>query len=170
MGEFDVSHLVVLFATRAQRRVTQLGDDTDEEDPFAEIDEGYEEDDLEANLQRDKYARLTSAINQLVDELNPDAPDFQIRDACDELVICFCFCQWKVVLTISLYVPQAQYPIRYARDARTFGVIAWDACTPGSFGEEELITRGHHEAFADSQFGEHPIIPQSRSSVIHLFW
>lgn len=90
MGEFDVSLLVVLFAARAQRRDTQLGDDTDEEDPFAEIDEGYEEDDLEANLQRDKYARLTSAINQLVDELNPDAPDFQIRDACDELVICFC--------------------------------------------------------------------------------
>lgn len=150
MGEFDVSHLVVLLTVRAQCRDIQLGDDTDEEDPFAEIDEGYEEDDLEANLQRDKYARLTSAINQLVDELNPDAPDFQIRDACDELVNLLLFCQWKVVLTLSLSVPKAQYPVRYAGDARPFGVIAWDACTPGSFGKEELITRGHHEAFADS--------------------
>ncbi|KAI0299616.1 hypothetical protein BC826DRAFT_932423 [Russula brevipes] len=64
-----------------------LGDeDTDEEDPFAEIDEGFAEDDLEANLQRDKYARLTSAVNQLIDELTPSAPDFQLRDACDQLL------------------------------------------------------------------------------------
>ncbi|KAI0060355.1 hypothetical protein BV25DRAFT_1917717 [Artomyces pyxidatus] len=64
-----------------------LGDeDTDEEDPFAEIDEGFAEDDLEANLQRDKYARLTNAVNQLIDELTPSAPDFQLRDACDQLL------------------------------------------------------------------------------------
>ncbi|KAI0313237.1 kinase-like protein [Amylostereum chailletii] len=64
-----------------------LGDeDTDEEDPFAEIDEGFAEDDLEANLQRDKYARLTNAISQLIDELTPSAPDFQLRDACDQLL------------------------------------------------------------------------------------
>ncbi|KAF8268543.1 hypothetical protein EI94DRAFT_1727509 [Lactarius quietus] len=64
-----------------------LGDeDTDEEDPFAEIDEGFAEDDLEANLQRDKYARLTTAVNLLIDELTPSAPDFQLRDACDQLL------------------------------------------------------------------------------------
>ncbi|KAF8489636.1 kinase-like protein [Russula emetica] len=64
-----------------------LGDeDTDEEDPFAEIDEGFAEDDLEANLQRDKHARLTTAVNQLIDELTPSAPDFQLRDACDQLL------------------------------------------------------------------------------------
>ena len=64
-----------------------LGDeDTDEEDPFAEIDEGFDEDDLEANLQRNKYARLTSNISSLIDELSPAAPDFQLRDACDQLM------------------------------------------------------------------------------------
>ncbi|VDB91802.1 unnamed protein product [Peniophora sp. CBMAI 1063] len=64
-----------------------LGDeDTDEEDPFAEIDEGFDEDDLEANLQHDKYARLTSNISSLIDELSPAAPDFQLRDACDQLM------------------------------------------------------------------------------------
>ncbi|KAG6853052.1 hypothetical protein C0991_007196 [Blastosporella zonata] len=81
-----------------------LGDNSDEEDPFAEvcvilqekapgllttpvqIDEGFSEDDLEANLQRDKYARLTSMVNQLIDELTPSAPDFQLREACDQLL------------------------------------------------------------------------------------
>ncbi|KAF9525506.1 hypothetical protein CPB83DRAFT_859376 [Crepidotus variabilis] len=64
-----------------------LGDDSDEEDPFAEIDEGFSDDDLEANLQRDKYARLCTQVNQLIDELIPAAPDFQLREACDQLII-----------------------------------------------------------------------------------
>ncbi|KAL5482758.1 CDC15_2 [Sanghuangporus weigelae] len=61
-------------------------DDLDEEDPFAEIEEEYNEDDLEANLQRDKLARLTSLVGQMIDELTPSAPDFQLRDACDQLI------------------------------------------------------------------------------------
>ncbi|KAJ7243744.1 hypothetical protein C8J57DRAFT_60548 [Mycena rebaudengoi] len=72
--------------TRLSNR-SWLGDDgSDEEDPFAEIDEGFAEDDLEANLQRDKYARLCNMVNQLIDELTPSAPDFQLRDACDQLL------------------------------------------------------------------------------------
>ncbi|KAG5646503.1 hypothetical protein DXG03_003268 [Asterophora parasitica] len=63
-----------------------LGDNSDEEDPFAEIDEGFSEDDLDANLQRDKYARLCNMVNQLIDELTPSAPDFQLREACDQLI------------------------------------------------------------------------------------
>ncbi|KAL4249212.1 non-specific serine/threonine protein kinase [Abortiporus biennis] len=63
-----------------------LGDEDDEEDPFAEIDEGFAEEDLEMNLQRDKYARLSNTVNQLIDELTPSAPDFQLREACDQLL------------------------------------------------------------------------------------
>ncbi|KDR82414.1 hypothetical protein GALMADRAFT_220413 [Galerina marginata CBS 339.88] len=63
-----------------------LGDDWNEEDPFAEIDEGFSEEDLESNLQRDKYARLCNTVNQLIDELTPSAPDFQLREACDQLL------------------------------------------------------------------------------------
>ena len=48
--------------------------------------EGFAEDDLEANLQRDKHARLCNMVSQLIDELTPSAPDFQLRDACDQLV------------------------------------------------------------------------------------
>ncbi|KAJ7070151.1 hypothetical protein C8F01DRAFT_1115466 [Mycena amicta] len=71
--------------TRLSNR-SWLGDNSDEEDPFAEIDEGFAEDDLEANLQRDKYARLCNMVNGLIDQLTPSAPDFQLRDACDQLV------------------------------------------------------------------------------------
>ncbi|KAG6902525.1 hypothetical protein C0995_015343 [Termitomyces sp. Mi166 len=66
-----------------------LGDNSDDEDPFAEIDEGFSEDDLEANLQRDKYARLSNMVNQLIDELTASAPDFQLREACDQLLNIF---------------------------------------------------------------------------------
>ncbi|THH10479.1 hypothetical protein EW145_g1305 [Phellinidium pouzarii] len=72
--------------TRLSDRSWLGDDDLDEEDPFAEIDEGFSEDDLEANLQRDKHARLCSLINQMIDELTPSAPDFQLRDACDQLI------------------------------------------------------------------------------------
>ncbi|KAJ3481208.1 hypothetical protein NLJ89_g12230 [Agrocybe chaxingu] len=41
---------------------------------------------LDANLQRDKYARLCNTVNSLIDELTPAAPDFQLRDACDQLL------------------------------------------------------------------------------------
>ncbi|EKM49713.1 uncharacterized protein PHACADRAFT_214230 [Phanerochaete carnosa HHB-10118-sp] len=63
-----------------------LGDDDDDEDPFADIDEGFAEEDLESNLQRDKYARLCNSVNLLIDELTPSAPDFQLREACDQLL------------------------------------------------------------------------------------
>jgi hypothetical protein len=41
---------------------------------------------LEANLQRDKHARLCNSVNQLIDELTPAAPDFQLQEACNQLV------------------------------------------------------------------------------------
>ncbi|KZT28795.1 hypothetical protein NEOLEDRAFT_1129017 [Neolentinus lepideus HHB14362 ss-1] len=72
--------------TRLSSRSWLGDDDMDEEDPFAEIDEGFSEDDLESNLQRDKYARLCNTVNELLDQLTPSAPDFQLRDACDQLM------------------------------------------------------------------------------------
>lgn len=72
--------------TRLSNKSWLADENSDEEDPFAEIDEGFSEDDLEANLQRDKYARLCNTVNQLIDELTPSAPDFQLREACDQLL------------------------------------------------------------------------------------
>ncbi len=81
-----------------------MGDEnSDEEDPFSEIDEGFAEDDLEANLQRDKYARLCTQVNQLIDELTPSAPDFQLRDACDQLVCYDNSLDTTIILIIILF-------------------------------------------------------------------
>lgn len=57
-----------------------------------QIDEGFAEEDMETNLQRDKHARLCNLVNQLIDELTPSAPDFQLREACDELVRSLIIC------------------------------------------------------------------------------
>lgn len=50
------------------------------------IEEEFAEEDLDANLQRDKHARLCAAVNQLIEELVPNAPDYALRETCDELV------------------------------------------------------------------------------------
>ncbi|KAJ7846577.1 hypothetical protein B0H14DRAFT_3454270 [Mycena olivaceomarginata] len=51
-----------------------------------QIDEGFIEDDLEANLQRDKYTRLCNMVNGFIDKRTPSALDFQLCDACDRLL------------------------------------------------------------------------------------
>jgi hypothetical protein len=102
----------------------------------SQIDEGFAEDDLEANLQRDKYARLTTAVNLLIDELTPSAPDFQLRDACDQLVSsmsCSTHASAGDVL-MALLSKTVEYRVRRSRDAESIGLSARDACNSGSFG------------------------------------
>lgn len=53
---------------------------------FSKIDEGFAEDDLETNLQRDKHARLCAAMNQFIDDLVPNAPESTLKKACDQIV------------------------------------------------------------------------------------
>lgn len=53
---------------------------------FVQIEEEFGEEDLDANLQRDKHARLCATVNQLVEELVPNAPDYALREICDQLV------------------------------------------------------------------------------------
>ncbi|KAF9453114.1 Pkinase-domain-containing protein [Macrolepiota fuliginosa MF-IS2] len=72
--------------TRLSNKSWRGEEDSDEEDPFAEIDEGFSEDDLDTNLQRDKYARLCNTVNQLIDELTPSAPEFQLQNACNQII------------------------------------------------------------------------------------
>ncbi|KAI1434316.1 hypothetical protein GGR50DRAFT_663380 [Xylaria sp. CBS 124048] len=43
-----------------------LGDDEDEDDPFASMDPGWDEMDLEANIARDRHARLAERVEELV--------------------------------------------------------------------------------------------------------
>lgn len=64
-----------------------LGDeDGDEADPFAEIEDDFSADDLEANVLRDKKATMCAAMNKLIDNLVPKSSSFALRETCDELV------------------------------------------------------------------------------------
>ncbi|KIM28334.1 hypothetical protein M408DRAFT_140026 [Serendipita vermifera MAFF 305830] len=61
-------------------------DDSDDEDPFADFEEPFVEEDYETNLLRDKHARLTAQMNQLIDDLTPNSADPTLRKACDQIV------------------------------------------------------------------------------------
>ena len=63
-----------------------MGDEAEEPDIFADIVDDFVEDDLESNLVRDKFARLCSTVADLVDKLKPDAPDYALRECCDQIV------------------------------------------------------------------------------------
>ncbi|KAK5958792.1 Protein kinase of the Mitotic Exit Network [Knufia fluminis] len=67
-----------------------LGDDGEEDDPFAQLEEGLPEGDLESNIARDKHARMRNEVEVLVGQLKiaGDEEDalYQISD---ELINCF---------------------------------------------------------------------------------
>lgn len=63
-----------------------LGEDMeDDEDPFAELEEGFELD-LEANIARDKHARLCVQVNNLVDSLKSARSDDDLDDISSQLM------------------------------------------------------------------------------------
>lgn len=69
----------------------QLGEDElDEEDPFAEVEDGLapglDSDSLEANVHRDKVAKMCSFVNDLLDGMNAEADELAVRDGCIYLV------------------------------------------------------------------------------------
>lgn len=58
-----------------------LGDEDDEDDPFASMEQGFDEMDLQANIARDKHARLASMVEGIVSSLKTS----QAEDVLDEL-------------------------------------------------------------------------------------
>ncbi|KAL1968784.1 hypothetical protein VTN77DRAFT_1145 [Rasamsonia byssochlamydoides] len=67
-----------------------LGDQDDEDDPFAQLEEGFDEMDLEANIARDKYARLRNQVEGLVASLKTSQDDDVLADISEQLVAIFC--------------------------------------------------------------------------------
>ena len=63
-----------------------LGDDDDEDDPFAQLEEGFDETDLEANLARDKYARLCTQVEGLVGSLKVSQAEDMLADLSERLL------------------------------------------------------------------------------------
>ncbi|OJD14312.1 STE/STE11/CDC15 protein kinase [Emergomyces pasteurianus Ep9510] len=66
-----------------------LGDVDDEDDPFAQLEEGLDEMDLEANIARDKYARLRNQVEGLVSSLKTSQEDDVLTDISEQLMILY---------------------------------------------------------------------------------
>ncbi|KAL4763223.1 serine/threonine-protein kinase [Aspergillus foveolatus] len=67
-----------------------LGDLDDEDDPFALLEEGLDETDLEANIARDKHARLRSQVEGLVGSLKTSQDEEVLGDISEQLLAVFC--------------------------------------------------------------------------------
>ncbi|KAJ5191072.1 Cytokinesis protein sepH [Penicillium cinerascens] len=67
-----------------------LGDQDDDDDPFAQLEEGFDEMDLEANIARDKYARLRNQVEGLVGSLKTSQDEDVLADISEQLLIIFC--------------------------------------------------------------------------------
>ena len=64
-----------------------LGDDEDDDDdPFAQLEESFDEMDLEANVARDKYARLCTQVEGLVGSLKVSQADDMLADLSEQLL------------------------------------------------------------------------------------
>ncbi len=63
-----------------------LGDDEDEDDPFAMMDPGWDEMDLEANIARDRHARLAEKVEELVRSLKTTEGEDILVEISEDLV------------------------------------------------------------------------------------
>ncbi|KAJ3529989.1 hypothetical protein NM208_g9521 [Fusarium decemcellulare] len=63
-----------------------LGDDEDEDDPFASMDPGWDEMDLEANIARDRHARLAEKVEDLVRSLKTTEGEDALTEFSEDLL------------------------------------------------------------------------------------
>lgn len=79
-----------------------LGDVDDEDDPFAQLEEGLDEMDLEANIARDKYARLRNQVEGLVSSLKTSQEGEVLADISEQLVSIGCTRLVRINLVLTL--------------------------------------------------------------------
>lgn len=71
---------------RLSNRSWMRDDEGDEDDPFAEIDEGLNaEADLEANVARDQHARMCAFVTELVESLDTRAGVEELLQVCEDI-------------------------------------------------------------------------------------
>ncbi|KAI5861172.1 cell division control protein [Durotheca rogersii] len=64
-----------------------LGDDEDEDDPFASMDPDWDEMDLEANIARDRHARLAEKVEELVRSLKSTESEENLLQLSEGLLV-----------------------------------------------------------------------------------
>lgn len=63
-----------------------LGDEDDEDDPFASMDPGWDEMDMDAKIARDRHARLAEKVEEMVGLLKMTEGEEYLADLAVELV------------------------------------------------------------------------------------
>ncbi|KAK4192935.1 cytokinesis protein sepH [Podospora australis] len=63
-----------------------LGDDEEEDDPFAMLDPGWDEMDLEANIARDRHARMAERVEELVRSMKASEGEDVLADLAEDLL------------------------------------------------------------------------------------
>jgi hypothetical protein len=63
-----------------------LGDEDDEDDPFASLEQGFDEMDLQTNIARDRHARLSMLVEGLVSSLKTTQAEETLSDVSEQLV------------------------------------------------------------------------------------
>lgn len=63
-----------------------LGDEDDEDDPFASMEQGFDEMDLQANIARDKHAKLATLVEGIVSSLKTSQAEDILDDLSEQLV------------------------------------------------------------------------------------
>lgn len=74
-----------------------LGDEEDEDDPFASMDPGWDEMDLEANIARDRHARLAEKTEELVRSIKMIEGEDRLSELSEDLVCYFAPNPWTQV-------------------------------------------------------------------------
>ena len=69
--------------------ISWLGDGEDEDDPFAQLEEGLQNLDLETNIARDKHARLRTDVEALVGQLKVSQDDDMLLQISEDLMNAF---------------------------------------------------------------------------------
>ncbi|PTB68496.1 hypothetical protein BBK36DRAFT_1113720 [Trichoderma citrinoviride] len=64
-----------------------LGDDDDEDDPFASMDPGWDEMDMDAKIARDRHARLAEKVEELVASLKTTEGDDILAELSEDLLV-----------------------------------------------------------------------------------
>lgn len=80
-----------------------LGDDEDEDDPFASMDPDWNEMDLEANIARDRHGRLAANVEELIRSLKTTEGEDRLLELSEDLVSFHEFLQYHIHHADSIF-------------------------------------------------------------------